>query len=158
MQQASQHFSVVDHGGGSQMSQGVGQVGVDPVWREFAGLPWKPANEHLQLLQVSGGSTDPVVVQPGQLNQGHVAPPKSGIFGRLRHGWSPSQNPHNLNFGQLAQLNSCPRLLALCERVEPILKAAYLACLAACLWLHQLELCLGLVAVGQFRKAFKRRR
>ena len=140
------------------MSQGVGQVGVDPVWGEFTGLPWKPANEHLQLLQVSGGSTDPVVVQPGKFDERHFAPQKRSIFSGLRHGWSPSQNRHNLNFGQLAQLNSRPRLLALCERVEPILKAAYLVGLAVCLWLHQLELCLGLLAVGQFRKAFKRRR
>lgn len=52
-------------------------------------------------------------------------------------------------------MNSCPRLLALCERAEPILKAAYTLGLAVCFWAHQMELGLGLLAVGQFRKAFR---
>jgi hypothetical protein len=154
MQQATQHFSVVADSGGSQMSQRVSQVGIDPVWREFGGLPWKPSNEALQLLQVAGRSADSVVVLPSQVDERHVAPQERGFSSSLRHGENPPQKRYGQTSGQLAQLVSS-RLIALCESAAPILKVAYLAGLTLCIWLHRWELCLGLLVVGQFREAFR---
>ena len=138
--QGTQHSSVVGDSGGSQMPQGKIKVGIDPVWGQVAGFPWKPLGQYQELLQVSGASSDPAPVYAGKFADTH------GGGGYSSHGASvtPPGIRYDRTWGQLAQLYSLS-----------ILRGAYLALLCVCFFLHRSESVLGLLVLGQFAKAFK---
>jgi hypothetical protein len=156
MQQATQHFPMISHGGGSQMSEGIGEVAVDEVWGKFPGQPWKPANKDLQLLKVSRAPTDPVVVEPSQLQQRHgVCPAREGRSTHADHFFNSPENRYIRFLRAASSVGYLPVLTAQLRRVDPILRASYLALLAACLWAHRWELAIGLLVAGQFGEALK---
>lgn len=156
MQQTTQHFPMIMHSGGSQMSQCIGEVGVDPLGIEIAGQPRESFDKDFQLFQISGAASHAVVVEAGKVKQRHGDPlPGEQSTFSTAHGWSPSQNRYFRNFRAASSVVYLPILVAFGLRVFPILRATYLALLAAFLWAHRWELCLGLLVAGQFGEALK---
>lgn len=137
------------------MFQGIGQVIVNQVWRKVLGLPRQAATEDFQLLQVAGATPDTGAVLSGEFKDHHggtcsrIMP----LSWRVASRWNRRHNRHGQNPGQLAQLT---RLLGVwlfaCR--HPILRGAWLAVLAALIWLSRAGDILLLLSLGQFRKAF----
>jgi len=138
------------------MSQCLGEVAVDLLGVEVAGQPGQAPDKDLQLLQVTGGSTDPVVIEASKLKQRHgVVPPREGLFTPSDHFCNSPENRYNRYFRAASSVGYLPVLVVFWLRVDPILRAVYLALLVVCLWAHRWELCLGLLVAGQFGEALK---
>jgi len=132
-----QHSSVVGDGGGSEMREGVGQVGVDAVSRKVFDLPRQALAEDAKLLPVSGGASRSSVVGNGVVQQSHG---RVALVG--------NNTPH-LESGTPSSIGYCgysPLLVG----GRTILRVLWVALLATLIFLHQTGLALTALLLGQF--------
>ena len=151
IQKPLEHATVVVHSGGRQMREGVCKVGVDLVGAKGLGGPRQSPDQHLHLLQVAGGSPDAVNVRSGQFDECHGEGAREGVspYKRDSRNSTARQNRYNRNFGQLAQLVSCPFFWA-ANRRWPILRFCWLSALGFCVIAGKCADGIMLVLLGHF--------
>lgn len=132
-----QHPAMVGDGGGSEMREGVGQVGVDAVSRKVFDLPRQALAEDAKLLPVSGGAARSSVVGNGVVQQTH---------GRVA---LVANNTPHFESGTPSSIGYCgysPLLVG----GRTILRVLWVALLATLIFLHQTGLALTALLLGQF--------
>lgn len=142
-----QHAAMVGNCGGRQVFQRLIKILVNVVGRQVAGGPRQSSAQDGELLQVSGAPVHGSTVVRGKVQKFHAEYSQRGReYPHSQQASSRQKNRYNRHPGQLAQLSS---------GAFPIIRAAYVAALCACLWLHRTESALGLLVLGQFAEAFK---